>query len=44
MRRGTYVVFIEDAEHERGEFGRVALREELLVDPDESLLKHTMNK
>ena len=32
-----YVILIEDAEHQRGELGRVALREELLVNPDETL-------
>ena len=37
------MILIEDAEYERGEFGRVALREELLVNPDETLLVFCTN-
>ena len=38
-----YVVFVEDAEDERSEFGRVALRKELLVDADETLQHFQLN-
>lgn len=35
--RVFYIVLVKDSENERGELGRVALREELLVDADKAL-------
>ena len=32
-----YVILVKDAKDERGKLGWIALREKLLVDPDESL-------
>lgn len=37
MMMASYVILVEDAEHQRGELGRIALREELLVNADETL-------
>lgn len=32
-----YVILVKDSKHQSGEFRRIALWKELLVDPDESL-------
>lgn len=37
MKRNTHVVLVKDAKHERRKFTRIALREELFVDLNETL-------
>ncbi len=44
MMLASYVILVEDAEHQRGELGRIALREELLVNTDETLYRDNNNQ
>lgn len=44
MQSSTYIILVEHPKHQRGKLARITLREELLVDFDETLVVEDSKK